>query len=209
MPLFKLSWSTVFDRIVASSSCVASFFTDVEGLAMCSIWKDHPMTSISVFYALKFLWWITGLHSIQKSFISCIALSWLPSFSGEWWSERAWSRLCASSRLKLQSCPKVIQNQSDTCSDRIHNCLDMLWIWYTLLSLFVDPLKKITQPAPSSYATPVAPSAGVTGSTVLSVAKASDFCRRTAEFLEGLKNREVDQQGNPFTPLLFLFFLSL
>jgi hypothetical protein len=34
-------------------------------------------------------------------------LSWLPSFSGEWWSERAWSRLCASSSLKLQSCPEV------------------------------------------------------------------------------------------------------
>jgi hypothetical protein len=66
-PLFEQSWSTVFDRIVASSSCVASFFTDVAGLVMCSIWKDHPMTSIFVFYALKFLWWITGLPSIEKS----------------------------------------------------------------------------------------------------------------------------------------------
>jgi hypothetical protein len=30
------------------------------------------------------------------------------------------------SNLKLQSCPEVTQNQSDTCSDRIHNCLDMM-----------------------------------------------------------------------------------
>jgi hypothetical protein len=70
----------------------------------------------------------------------------------------------------------------------------------------VDSSKKITQPAPSSYATPVAPSAGVTGSTALSAAEAWDFCRRTAKFLEGLKNREADQQSNPFTPSLFLSF---
>jgi hypothetical protein len=65
-PPFEPSWSTVFDRIVASSSCVASFFTDVAVLVMCSIWKDHPMTSNFVFYALKFLWWITRLPSIKK-----------------------------------------------------------------------------------------------------------------------------------------------
>jgi hypothetical protein len=153
MPSFEPSWSMVLDRIVASSSYVASFFTDIAGLVMCSIWKDHPMASIFVFYALKFLWWITGLRSIEKSFVSCISLSWLPSFNGEPWSERAWSRLCASSSLKLQSCPEVTWNQLDTCSDRIHNCLDMIWIWYTTLSSSVDPSKKITQPAPSSYAT--------------------------------------------------------
>jgi hypothetical protein len=67
-PPFEPSWSTVFDRIVSSSSCVASFFTDVAGLVMCSIWKDHPMTLIFVFYALKLLWWITGLPSIKKIF---------------------------------------------------------------------------------------------------------------------------------------------
>jgi hypothetical protein len=72
--------------------------------------------------------------------------------------------------------------------------------------LSVDPSKKITQPAPSSYATPVAPSAGVTGSTTSSAAEDCDFCRWTAEFLEGLKNREADQKGNPFTPSLFLSF---
>jgi hypothetical protein len=69
-----------------------------------------------------------------------------------------------------------------------------------------DPSKKITQPAPSSYATSIAPSAGVTGSTVLSAAEVWDFCRWIAKFLEGLKNREADQQGNPFTPSLFLSF---
>jgi hypothetical protein len=30
------------------------------------------------------------------------------------------------SSLKLQSCPEVTRNQSDMCSDRIHNCLDMM-----------------------------------------------------------------------------------
>jgi hypothetical protein len=67
---------------------------------MRSILKDHPMTSIFVIYTLKSIWWITGLPSIEKSFISCIDLSWLSFFSGEWWSERAWSRLCASFKLK-------------------------------------------------------------------------------------------------------------
>jgi hypothetical protein len=44
------------------------------------------------------------------------------------------------SSLKLQSCPEVTRNQSDTCSDRIDNCLDMMWIWYTSLSLSVGNL---------------------------------------------------------------------
>jgi hypothetical protein len=72
--------------------------------------------------------------------------------------------------------------------------------------LHVDPLKKNTQPTPSSYATPVAPSVGVTGFTMLSTAEAWDFCWWTTEFLEGLKNRDPDQRGNPFTPSLFLSF---
>jgi hypothetical protein len=133
MPPFEPSWSTVFDRIVASSSCVASFFTDVAGLVMCSISKDHSMVSIFVFHALKFLWWITGLPSIKKSFISCIALSWLSSFSGEWWSERAWSRLCASSSLKLQSWLEVTRNQSDTCSDFIESPIALIWCEFDIL----------------------------------------------------------------------------
>jgi hypothetical protein len=69
-----------------------------------------------------------------------------------------------------------------------------------------DPSKKITQPAPSSYATPVAPSVGVTGSTTLSAAEDWDYCRWTTDFLEGLKNREADQEGNHVTPSLFLSF---
>jgi hypothetical protein len=69
-----------------------------------------------------------------------------------------------------------------------------------------DPSKKITQLTPFSYATPVTPSVGVTSSTALSAAEAWDFYGRTTEFLEDLKNRDVDQQGNPFTPSLFLSF---
>jgi hypothetical protein len=69
-----------------------------------------------------------------------------------------------------------------------------------------DLSKKITQPTPSSYATPIAPSVGVTGSTTLSVAEAWDYYRRTTKFLEGLKNRDADQEGNRFTPSLFSFF---
>jgi hypothetical protein len=69
-----------------------------------------------------------------------------------------------------------------------------------------DPSKKIAQPALSSYATPIAFSAGVTGSTMLSIADAWDFYRWTAEFLEGLKNREANQKGNPFTSSSFLSF---
>jgi hypothetical protein len=70
----------------------------------------------------------------------------------------------------------------------------------------VDPSKKITQPTPSSHVAPVAPSVGVTGSITMSAAEAWDFCQQTDEFLEGLKNREADQQGNSFTPSLFFFF---
>jgi hypothetical protein len=44
---------------------------------------------------------------------------------------------------------------------------------------------------------------GVTGSTTLSAAEAWDYCWRAAEILEGLKNKEADQGGNPFTPFLF------
>jgi hypothetical protein len=75
-------------------------------------------------------------------------------------------------------------------------------------SLPADPSKKIAQFAPS-YATPVAPFAGVTGSTALSAAEAWNFHQRTTKFLEGLKNRDADQQGNLFTPSLFFLLISL
>jgi hypothetical protein len=46
----------------------------------------------------------------------------------------------------------------------------------------------------------------VTGSTTLPAAEAWDHCRWAAEIFEGLKNREADQEGNPFTPSLFHSF---
>jgi hypothetical protein len=69
----------------------------------------------------------------KKSFISCIGLSWLPSFSGEWWSEWAWSWLCASSSLKLQSCPELTWNQSDTWSDFIESTIALIWYEFDIL----------------------------------------------------------------------------
>jgi hypothetical protein len=72
--------------------------------------------------------------------------------------------------------------------------------------LVVDPSKKLAQHASSSHATPVAPPAGVIGSTTLSTAEAWDYCRWAAKILEGLKNREADQVDNPFIPSVFLSF---
>jgi hypothetical protein len=69
-----------------------------------------------------------------------------------------------------------------------------------------NPSKKLAHHAFSSHATPVAPPAGVTDSSILSAAEAWDYCWRAAEILEVLKNREVDQEGNPFTLSLFLSF---
>jgi hypothetical protein len=86
------------------------------------------------------------------------------------------------------------------------------FIWYSYDSSThrkpspADPPKRIIHPIPSSHATPVAPSVGVTDSSVLSAAEAWDFCRWTTKFLKGLKDKEADQQGNPFTPSLFLSF---
>jgi hypothetical protein len=58
--------------------------------------------------------------------------------------------------------------------------------------LATDSSKKLAQCTSSSHATPVAAPVGVTGSTTLSAAEACDYCRRAAEILEGLKNREAD-----------------
>jgi uncharacterized protein YlxW (UPF0749 family) len=46
----------------------------------------------------------------------------------------------------------------------------------------------------------------VTESTTLPAAEAWDYCRQAAEILEGLKNKEANQEGNPFTPLPFHSF---
>jgi hypothetical protein len=43
---------------------------------------------------------------------------------------------------------------------------------------------------------------GGTGQTVLSTANAWDSSRCVIDFLEGLKNREADQEGTPYIPLL-------
>jgi hypothetical protein len=59
---------------------------------------------------------------------------------------------------------------------------------------------------PSSHATLVAPPVGVTSSTTLPAVEAWDYCRWAAEILEGLKNGETDQEGNPFTHSLFHSF---
>jgi hypothetical protein len=75
MPPFKPSWSMVFDRIVVSSSCVASFFIDVTWLVMCSVWKDHPMASIFVF------WW-TSVP--DRATCGLQITDWMPPFKPSW-----------------------------------------------------------------------------------------------------------------------------
>jgi hypothetical protein len=47
-----------------------------------------------------------------------------------------------------------------------------------------------------------APPVGVIGSKVVSTAEAWDYSRRATKVLEGLKNRETDREGTPFSPLL-------
>jgi hypothetical protein len=73
--------------------------------------------------------------------------------------------------------------------------------------LATEPPKKTIKPATASQIAPsvitalIPHPAGVTSSTMLSPTKAWDNCRQAAELLEGLKNREADQEGNPFLPL--------
>jgi hypothetical protein len=57
----------IFYRRVASSSYLTSFSTDVMGLMMCSIWKDHPMTSIFILYTLVSCRWVTELPQSNKN----------------------------------------------------------------------------------------------------------------------------------------------
>jgi hypothetical protein len=42
------------------------------------------------------------------------------------------------------------------------------------------------------------PPVGVISSKAISITDACDYARRAAEFLEVLKNKEVDREGNPF-----------
>jgi hypothetical protein len=48
----------------------------------------------------------------------------------------------------------------------------------------------------------ISSSEGGTGRTILLTANAWDSSWRVTDFLEGLKNREADQEGTPFVPLL-------
>jgi hypothetical protein len=48
----------------------------------------------------------------------------------------------------------------------------------------------------------ISSSVGGTSRTVLSTADASDSSRHVTDFLEGLKNQEVDREGTPCVPLL-------
>jgi hypothetical protein len=50
-------------------------------------------------------------------------------------------------------------------------------------------------------ATAASPSTGRTSWTILSITDAWNSSRRVTEFLEGLKNREADQEGIPFVLL--------
>jgi hypothetical protein len=95
-----------------------------------------------------------------------------------------------------------------TCALLFVTLSDILMIHLSIGNLRLLIHRRVTQPAPSSHDTPAAPSVGVTGSGALSAVEAWDFCRRTSEFLEGLKNKEVDQQGNSFTHSLFLSFFQ-
>jgi hypothetical protein len=96
---------------------------------MCSVGKDHHMTSIFVLYTLVSRRWVTRVSAIQqKSFTSSFDWSWLPSFSTLWQYERTQSRLDASStKLKLQSCPNVMRSQSGMCYDFSESTVALIW----------------------------------------------------------------------------------
>jgi hypothetical protein len=59
-----------------------------------------------------------------------------------------------------------------------------------------------SQTVPKVITAPIPPPAGVSGSMMLSPVETWDHCPWVAKFLEGVKNREADQKGNPFPPLL-------
>jgi hypothetical protein len=60
----------------------------------------------------------------------------------------------------------------------------------------------ILQIATHAIAAAAPPPMGVIDSKVVSTTKAWDYSRCAIEFLEGLKNKEADREGNPFSPLL-------
>jgi hypothetical protein len=60
---------------------------------------------------------------------------------------------------------------------------------------------QVTTPKTATPAAATSSSVGGTVWTILSIADAWDSSRRVTEFLENLKNREVDREGILFTPL--------
>jgi hypothetical protein len=58
------------------------------------------------------------------------------------------------------------------------------------------------QTATHVITTAAPPPVGVVSSKVISTAEAWNYSRRVTEFLKGLKNREANREGNPFSPLL-------
>jgi hypothetical protein len=65
-----------------------------------------------------------------------------------------------------------------------------------------DKLAVVLQIATPIIAAIAPPPTSVIGSRVVSTTEAWDYCRRVTEFLEGMKNREADREGTPFSPLL-------
>jgi hypothetical protein len=58
------------------------------------------------------------------------------------------------------------------------------------------------QTATHVITTAAPPPVGVASSKVVSTAEAWNYSRCVTEFLKGLKNREANREGNPFSPLL-------
>jgi hypothetical protein len=65
-----------------------------------------------------------------------------------------------------------------------------------------DELATVHEHIPPVVTTPIPSSSEGTNWTVLSTAEAWNSSRRVTKFLESLKNREADQKGTPFAPLL-------
>jgi hypothetical protein len=113
--------------IVTSSSSSTSFFIDVMGLVMCSIWKDHPKTLIFILYTLVSRRWVTELSSKNSSHLALIghdfhSLLLSDNLNG---CEADWMHLLQA--LKLQSCHDVTWSQSAMCSDFSESIVVLIW----------------------------------------------------------------------------------
>jgi hypothetical protein len=132
--------------------------------------------------------------------------------SGRWDRNIGWGWHPASQKIS------GTVDEKDACA-QVYNDLDLYFIVceFNMYSddvhvhrkpLATESPKKTIKPAtasqtiPKVVTTPIPPPAGVTGSTTMSPIEAWHHCRWAAEFLESLKNKEVDREGNPFLPLL-------